>query len=117
MLSALRSAEALVALITTGFNGSKWTDQEVGFVMGRGKLVVSVRLDNTAPYGFIGRGQAINGRARPPLNWPVPQRRLRTHVGWSRRTPGVQRLVRQYRGKRVWDLARGLRRLPGPSLL
>jgi hypothetical protein len=66
ILSALRSAEALVVLLTSGFHRSKWTDQEVGLVMGRGRLVISVQLDDTVPYGFIGRGQAINGRGRTP---------------------------------------------------
>jgi len=66
ILFALRSAEALVALLTQDFHSSKWTDQEVGFVMGRAKLVVSVQLDDVAPYGFIGRGQAVNGKGRTP---------------------------------------------------
>lgn len=66
ILSALRTSEALVAFLTSGFHSSKWTDQEVGFVMGREKLVVSIQFDESAPYGFIGRGQAINGRGRTP---------------------------------------------------
>ena len=64
ILAALRSTEALVALLTPSFHASRWTDQEVGFVMGRERLAVSVQLDEAAPYGFIGRAQAIDGRGR-----------------------------------------------------
>jgi len=66
ILAALRSADALVALLTPDFHASNWTDQEVGFVMGREKLVLSIRLDEVAPYGFIGRSQAVDGRKRSP---------------------------------------------------
>jgi hypothetical protein len=32
---ALSTADALVAMLTPGFHESKWTDQEIGFAMGR----------------------------------------------------------------------------------
>lgn len=57
---ALRSAHALVALLHKGFHESDWTDQEVGFMLGRDRLVVGVRL-GIDPYGFIARSQAISG--------------------------------------------------------
>lgn len=60
ILLALRTADALVALLHPGFHGSKWTDQEIGLAMGRSIPVVSVSLGET-PYGFIGRHQAANG--------------------------------------------------------
>lgn len=60
---ALSTAEALVALLTPGFHESPWTDQEVGFVMGRGLLTVAIRLGEE-PYGFIGRLQAFEGRSK-----------------------------------------------------
>jgi len=55
---ALFSMDALVAILTPGFQESRWTDQEVGFALGRGILVVPLRkgLD---PYGFIGKVQGI----------------------------------------------------------
>jgi AraC-like DNA-binding protein len=61
IVAALRSADALVALLTSDFHGSRWTDQEVGFLMGRDKLVVAVQLDAVDPYGFMGLLQAISG--------------------------------------------------------
>jgi len=56
----LRSMNALAALITPDFHNSVWTDQEVGWAMGRGVLVVPVRL-GVDPYGFAGKIQAITG--------------------------------------------------------
>lgn len=58
--TALSTCDALVALLHDKFHESKWTDQEIGFAMGRGVPVCSVRLGET-PYGFIGRFQAFNG--------------------------------------------------------
>jgi hypothetical protein len=64
---ALRSMQALVALITPDFHASNWTDQEIGWAFGRGALVVPVRL-GMDPYGFAGKVQGISGdlaRAEP----------------------------------------------------
>ena len=61
--TALSTCEVLVALLHDGFKQSNWTDQEVGFAMGRGLPVFSVRYDQD-PYGFIGRFQAFNGNGK-----------------------------------------------------
>lgn len=58
---ALATMDALVALLTDGFHESYWTDQEIGYALGRGVLVVSVNRD-LDPYGFIARHQAVPGR-------------------------------------------------------
>lgn len=42
-----------------GFHRSNWTDQEIGYAMGRGVLIVTVDL-GTAPYGFTSKFQAIS---------------------------------------------------------
>ena len=55
---ALSTADALVALLTPGFPQSKWTDQEVGFALGRGLLVISLKM-GLDPYGFMGHEQAL----------------------------------------------------------
>jgi hypothetical protein len=55
---ALRSMHALAALITADFHASNWTDQEIGWALGRGIPVIPVQLD-VVPYGFIGKIQAI----------------------------------------------------------
>ena len=60
---ALRTMDALAALLTSDFHGSNWTDHEVGFAMGRGVLIISLRHGQD-PYGFIGKfqGYAIGGK-------------------------------------------------------
>jgi hypothetical protein len=57
---ALATCDGLVALLHPGFHESNWTDQEIGFVMGRSMPVFSITLGET-PYGFIGKTQAFNG--------------------------------------------------------
>jgi hypothetical protein len=61
--TALATCDALVALLHDKFHASYWTDQEIGFAMGRGVPVFAVRLGET-PYGFIGRFQAFNGNGK-----------------------------------------------------
>jgi len=62
---ALASMHALVALVTPGFRDSKWTDQEVGWALGRRILVLPVRMGED-PYGFFGRNQGIQGAGVEP---------------------------------------------------
>lgn len=50
--------DALTAVLTDGFNASKWTDQEVGIAIGRDILVIPIAKD-IDPYGFIGKYQAL----------------------------------------------------------
>jgi len=57
---ALSTCEALVALLHPKFHASDWTDQEIGYAIGRGVPVYSIRF-GVVPYGFIGRYQAFNG--------------------------------------------------------
>jgi TIR domain-containing protein len=56
---ALRTCDALVALITPDFIESRWCDQELGVCYGIGTLVVPVRV-GLDPYGFIGKFQAAS---------------------------------------------------------
>lgn len=62
---ALRSMHALLAVLTPEFRQSRWTDQEVGFALGRGVLVIPVRA-GLDPYGFIGRQQALSAKLESP---------------------------------------------------
>jgi len=58
--AALSTADAMVVLLREGFHQSNWTDQEIGYAMGRGMLILTVRFKQD-PHGFIGRFQALNG--------------------------------------------------------
>ena len=62
---ALRSMHAMAVLLTPEFHESKWTDQETGVAVGRGVLVVPVRLP-LDPYGFIAKHQGLRGDLSKP---------------------------------------------------
>ena len=62
---ALSSMHALAALLTPDFHSSNWTDQEVGYALGKGTLVVPVQL-GVVPYGFIGKVQGLSGSLEIP---------------------------------------------------
>ena len=63
--TALATADSLVALLHPAFHASNWTDQEIGFAMGRGLPVFAVRFGQD-PYGFIGRFQGFVGGGKTP---------------------------------------------------
>ncbi len=84
---ALRSMHALAPLLTPDFHPSNWADQEVGFALGKGVLVVPVRM-GCDPYGFIGKVQGLSGSLEQParvasllvdvlLNHPSTHRHMR----------------------------------------
>ena len=50
--------DGFAALMTKNFHDSNWTDQEIGFALGRGVMVIAVNLGRN-PYGFIGDMQAL----------------------------------------------------------
>jgi hypothetical protein len=53
--------EVLLAFITDDFEGSVWTMQEVGYALGKGIPVVSLKLESKDPPGFISDRQALRG--------------------------------------------------------
>lgn len=61
--TALATCDVLIALLHKNFHASNWTDQEIGFAMGRGVPAFSVSFGQD-PYGFIGRSQAFNGNKK-----------------------------------------------------
>ena len=54
----LATMDALVAILTPGFRDSVWTNQEIGFALGRGAKIISLRMGEDPP-GFISAEQAI----------------------------------------------------------
>jgi len=59
---ALRTTDALAAIITTDFVASRWCDQEVGYALGRGKLVLPLCKDAVIPHGFLGKYQGCKAQ-------------------------------------------------------
>jgi TIR domain len=60
---ALQTMDALIAVHTVGFSASMWTQQEVGFALGRGTKVISFKMGED-PTGFIGKHQALPRKNR-----------------------------------------------------
>ena len=58
--SALKTCDGMLALLHPGFHESDWTDQEIGYAMGRQLFIVTISF-GIDPYGFIGRFQAMEG--------------------------------------------------------
>jgi TIR domain len=58
----LRSCHALAAWVNDGFPASAWTDQEVGWALGRGIPVIPVNAGRQ-PYGFFGSIQSVEADA------------------------------------------------------
>lgn len=60
---ALHTMDAFLAIHTEGFSKSIWTQQEIGFALGRGVKVISFKMDED-PTGFISKHQALARRGR-----------------------------------------------------
>ena len=60
---ALMSMDIMIALVTEGFKDSNWTTQEIGFALGRGIPVISIK-NGMDPFGFFGKKQAISGSGK-----------------------------------------------------
>ena len=58
--TALATCDGMLVLLHPGFHQSEWTDQEIGYAIGRQLFVVAARF-GADPYGFIRRFQAMEG--------------------------------------------------------
>jgi hypothetical protein len=61
ILLALRTCEALLVWLTPDFHESQWTDQEIGHCLAREVPILTLRFDETDPYGYLERFQAMRG--------------------------------------------------------
>jgi hypothetical protein len=113
---ALASCHALVAYVTEEFHASLWTDQEVGWALGRGVPVVPVNA-GSQPYGFFGAIKAIQGGQLTPWQLSMPVFRA-IAVGSFRAVPGrkpqaadaARAVVRAF--LQLWQLRRYASALP-----
>ncbi|MCP4616129.1 MAG: toll/interleukin-1 receptor domain-containing protein [Bradyrhizobium sp.] len=55
---ALANMDAFLAIHTVGFSQSFWTQQEIGFAVGRGVKIISFKMGED-PTGFISKRQAL----------------------------------------------------------
>jgi len=57
--TALNTMHGMAALLTPEFKDSEWTDQEVGYALGRGIKIIAVKA-GLLPYGLLARQQALS---------------------------------------------------------
>lgn len=92
---ALQTMDAFLAVHTRGFSASNWTQQEVGFALGKGIKVISFKYGED-PTGFIGAQQAL-----PRLDRTAEQiaKEINSLLGKDPRTRGrlneVQEVARE----------------------
>ncbi len=67
---ALRTADVLVGIAHPGFHESPWTQQEIGWALGRGIPVSIIGIDET-PRGFPARFQARIMTGRTASGWRI----------------------------------------------
>ncbi len=59
ILRGLETMEIMLAFVTDDFHKSIWTNQETGFALGRNVPIMSLKLQDQDPSGFIGKQQAL----------------------------------------------------------
>lgn len=65
IMKGLQTMEVLLAFVTDDFE-SAYTNQEVGFALGKGVPVVSLKLGKMPPPGFLSEEQAVRGHLDNP---------------------------------------------------
>ncbi|PTC00578.1 hypothetical protein C9975_06730 [Thalassospira xiamenensis] len=59
IVKGLETMEIMLVFLTEDFHESVWTNQEVGFALGCNIPVISLKIGETDPKGFIGERQAL----------------------------------------------------------
>jgi TIR domain len=61
---ALGTMDAFLAMHTDGFSESCWTQQEIGYAVCRRVKIISLKMGNEDPAGFISKHQALPRQGR-----------------------------------------------------
>jgi hypothetical protein len=61
ILVGLKTMEIMLAFVTDDFSDSVWTNQEIGFALGKDIPVIPLKLESADPPGFISSTQALKG--------------------------------------------------------
>ena len=62
IINGLDTMEAMLVFLTDDFHESSFTNQEIGYALGRNVPIVSLKLETRDPPGFINHEQAERGR-------------------------------------------------------
>jgi len=66
--NGLETMEVMVLFLTDDFQESIWTMQEVGYALGKGTPIISLKLGRTDPPGFVSHKQALKGSINTPIS-------------------------------------------------
>ena len=66
ILKGLETMESMLTFITDDFHESVWANQEIGFALARDVPILSLKLENSDPEGFIASEQALRGTLKNP---------------------------------------------------
>lgn len=67
IMKGLQTMEVMLIFLTDDFVESMWCHQEVGFALGKGIPIISLKLGTIDPPGFISHVQALRGKIDQPL--------------------------------------------------
>jgi len=101
----LETMEMMLAFVTDDFHESSWTNQEVGYALGKHVPIISVKFERKEPFGFIGTKQALKGDLdHPERSAPAIYKILVEKLGQKARLQ--QTLVSAFASSPNWDEAR-----------
>jgi hypothetical protein len=98
--------EVMLAFVTDDFHDSVWTNQEVGYALGKGVPVIPIKLERNDPDGFIGPKQALKGYRLDHVEDAAPAiyKLLVERLGQKGRLQ--QALVSAFASSPSWEAAR-----------
>lgn len=67
IMRGLETMEVMLVFLTDDFDESVWSNQEVGFALGKGVPIISLKLEKKDPPGFISNAQALRGSLKTPI--------------------------------------------------
>lgn len=67
IVNGLETMEVMVLFLTDDFE-STWTNQEVGYALGKGTPIISLKLGKKDPPGFVNHKQALKGSINNPIH-------------------------------------------------
>lgn len=114
----LQAVDGGVVFLYPGIDGSKWCDQEIGWLLGRGVPVRALKFAGQDPYGPLGKQQALTVHDNA-TGWDVAA----LIVDWAAKRPGLApqlnaslvtslaTSISSVQSNALWDHLRGSRAL------
>ncbi|MEW8442149.1 MAG: toll/interleukin-1 receptor domain-containing protein [Candidatus Thiodiazotropha taylori] len=90
IMNGLMTMEVMLVLLTDDFHESEWTNQEVGYALGKGVPIICVKVGSVDPLGFIAPRQALKASYESIFDAaPIIQKALIDEIGQESRLKEV----------------------------